>query len=441
MKHCLVPLLVAGLCTPAAFAVQDILADYVHAPDDSYGFELHSHRDDQDATIYNIRLTSQTWRNIEWTHWLTIVVPNRLTHHDTGLLLIDGGSAQEQPRDLASREASVLAGLALQTGSVVSVVHQVPNQPLFDGLMEDAIIALTFERFLQGEGDDWPLLLPMTKSAVRAMDAVQEFLQEQHGAGMEHFVVTGASKRGWTAWLTAAVDDRVKAIMPMVIDVLNVSPQMEHQLNSYGRYSDMIGDYTERDLQEHLDSEGGRRLLDIVDPYAYRERLDLPKLILLGTNDQYWTVDAANLYLGGLRGPTYLRYEPNAGHGLGEGVVPSIHAFYSMILNNDPLPVLDWSTDEDNTLRVSWEGDGVRARLWTAESPARDFRQARWTSEDLPVDGSECVVALDAPAAGWRASYVEVLFPSEGGPRFGLTTAMHVLPNRYPGPHELRRGR
>jgi len=65
--------------------------------------------------------------------------------------------------------------------------------------------------------------LPMTKSAVRAMDTVTAFLgssREVTSGG--RFVVAGGSKRGWTTWTTAAVDKRVVGIIPIVIDVLNI---------------------------------------------------------------------------------------------------------------------------------------------------------------------------------------------------------------------------
>ena len=42
------------------------------------------------------------------------------------------------------------------------------------------------------------------------------------------------------------MDPRVKAIAPMVIDVLNMVEQMKYQEQSFGRPSDMVHDYVER---------------------------------------------------------------------------------------------------------------------------------------------------------------------------------------------------
>ena len=74
----------------------------------------------------------------------------------------------------------------------------------------------------------------MVKSAVRAMDATQEAMKKEWGLDVETFTVTGASKRGWTTWLTGAVDDRAVAIAPMVIDMLNMSPHTKLQRASFG---------------------------------------------------------------------------------------------------------------------------------------------------------------------------------------------------------------
>ena len=121
---------------------------------------------------------------------------------------------------------------------------------MFDGKVEDAIISLTFENYLRTGESDWPLLLPMTKSAVRGMDAVQEFTKEKWQLEIASFTVSGASKRGWTTWLTGAADKRAVAIAPMVIDVLNMGPQMKHQKETWGDLSEQVHDYKERGLDD-----------------------------------------------------------------------------------------------------------------------------------------------------------------------------------------------
>src|SRR5205814_7339736 len=87
--------------------------------------------------------------------------------------------------------------------------------------VEDDFIAYTWDHYIRTGDDRWPARLPMTKSAVRAMDAVTAFTATPAGGGrpVRRFVVAGASKRGWTTWATAAVDKRVVAIAPAVIEI------------------------------------------------------------------------------------------------------------------------------------------------------------------------------------------------------------------------------
>ena len=413
-----------------AIAQEAGLLGYVHREDPSFHWEITETADIDGLTVYTVDLTSQTWRDIPWKHWLTVFCPTEVTHPEDAFLFIAGGDVGNGPPRGGGMESRVLSQVATTTGSVTAMLNQVPNQPLFDGLQEDALISYTYEKFL-AEGGDWPLLYPMAKSAVRAMDAVQQLLAREKDQKITRFMTGGGSKRGWTTWLSAVVDPRVKRITPMIIDMLNTPAQMKHQLATYGGYTESIGDYTQRGIQDRMLAGDGEALLSQVDPYSWRDELTLPKLIVLGTNDPYWTVDAANLYFDGLKGEKHLYYQANTGHDANLGGIATVTEFYNSLVTGNAFPTIAWEKTAAGQIVVTWEKEGGKASLWTATSPNRDFRNATWTKSPLEGDG-KVAANFDVPDKGWAAWYVEVNWPGVAGMPFGLTTQMTVLPDGYP---------
>jgi PhoPQ-activated pathogenicity-related protein len=300
-------------------------------------------------------------------------------------------------------------------------------------MVEDQIISFTFARYYQTGDSEWPLLLPMVKSAVRAMDVVQEYTSKEWNLGIESFTVTGASKRGWTTWLTSAVDPRVTALAPMVIDMLNMTPQMKHQLESFGDYSEQIQDYTSKGLQNFLDTDKGKALAGIVDPFSYRQILTQPKLIILATNDRYWPLDALNLYWDGLSGEKYILYVPNNGHGIKDvaRVAGGLNALHHHVANGMKLPKLEWKFAEANgklNLRITSDIAPEKVQVWTAKSKTRDFRDSEFTAEPTVADGNAHLFQLAVPESGYAALLGEATFNGQPVP-FNLSTNVRIVGN------------
>ena len=409
-----------------------VLADYAHAHDPSTRVEMIAAGNIAGGRFRTHRLVSQTWRGSEWTHELSIFAPAGLpADTDTMLLWIDGGNAGRLHELGASPGDSlkVLALAANAAGLPAAVVRQVPFQPMFDGLVEDDLIAHTFVEFSRTGDPSWPLLLPMVKAAVAAMTAAASAARDAWGVAIEGFVVAGASKRGWTTWLTAAIDDRVRGAMPMVIDMLSLERHLDLQRASFGGLSEQLVPYTSVGIEKLLGSPRGRDLLEIVDPYAYRERIVQPKVIALGTNDPYWPLEALDLYFADLSGPTWVSYAPNAGHGLPAMRVGGLAAALGRhVTGAERLPAIDWAFEPTPTgaacvMRTTPAPSEVL--IWKAAADSRDFRPARWTAEPLKQADGAWRARIDRPASGFNAALVECRYPREPLPLL-LTTGVHV---------------
>ena len=426
-------ILACGLVAMTSCAQQSpsLLVNYVTRDDGAFSWVREGKTGTPiGITVHELRLTSQKWKDITWQHTLLVVQPSKVTT-DIAVLVISGGSTESRGD---SQTRLLAATIAFQIQAIVAVLFAVPNQPLFDGLTEDNLIAHTFVKVLETGDKEWACLLPMTKSAVKAMDAVQQFAEKELNLKVNGFLVTGGSKRGWTTWLTAVADPkRVKGIAPIVYDNLNIPAQMRHQKEVFGGYSEQISEYEERGLLDLVvGNSKAQELVQLVDPYFYRDRLTMPKLIINGTNDRYWALDAANFYFYDLMGEKHILYVPNAGHGLEGGldrVLRTLIAFFNRVAGRISFPKLQWQWKEDGESRVlaiRSEPSPKEVLVWTAKAQTKDFREAKWSSQSLtPVDG-EFKFTLTPPEQGYAAAFAEVVY-EVGGQIFSLCTTVRIV--------------
>lgn len=425
---------------------------YVDTTDTHFEYEM-VHQSQQDGyTFYVLRMVSQKWLSQElvedpvWWHWVSVVVPETV-EHDTAFIWIDGGSRNS---DMPDEPDEMLVQAANLSNSVTVSIHNIPNQPVhfagdsLDGRYEDALIAYGWREFMeQGATDEdavWLARLPMTRAVTAAMDAVSEFTSDQESLTVTNWVVAGASKRGWTTWTTAAVDDRVVAMIPVVIDLLNLEESFMHHWRNYGFWAPAVDDYVEEGIMQWMGSQEFHRLMEITEPYSYIQRYTLPKLLINAAGDQFFQPDSWQFYWSDLIGDKYLRYVPNTGHSLdGTDAISTMIAFYDAILDGDGLPAYTWSIDE-NTITVESppEYPLEEVKLWYAvntETEARDFRVdvlgKVWQDSTLSLNESgRYSVELAAPAEGWKGYFVEMTY--EYALPLKLTTGVTILPHEYP---------
>lgn len=450
----------------------------------------------QIATAHNLYMVSQTWRSAAeiytgnfdgrvWNHNVTIVRPTTLKSN-TGIVLISGGGRFDGQLSESDIEDSGLGLLAAATGCVFSIINNVPAQPIefaderqgdgtYNQRTEDEILAYSFRKYLDsfnaGNPDvTWPALFPMTKATVRAMDYIQDFMASEEGVQLDDFIITGGSKRGWTTWLTGITDCRIRAIAPLVIDLLNIDQSVSRQLNIYGDFAPTLADYQALGVFDRfVPGPGGNlpadglSLLSLVDPFEYRQRAIMPKLIVNATGDEFFLPDSSQFYINELKGESRLSYLPNTSHGLTESpdlsdddnVAFVLTSWILGIVQNVERPNVSWTFVDDNTMDVTLAAPvpaGTTVTLFQAVNPnGRDFRVQtigrayRATALRDPENDGTYRAQVATPANGYRAYFVQVKVPSEAeiatpslsnvpDPKHVFSTPVRVVPNTLPFP-------
>ncbi|VVO36739.1 PhoPQ-activated pathogenicity-related family protein [Pseudomonas fluorescens] len=404
----------------------------------------------------SFELSSQQWSPQgmvspeQWKHDVDIYIP-RDALHGRALLVANDGTNIASDNEGISGPTDFTEAMALEvahkTRTIVISVSNIPNQYLTytdDGVArkEDASVAHSWKLFLEDPESRlfMSLHLPMMASVIKAMDLAQKELQPWQ---IKHFIASGASKRAWTAWLSAIADERINAIVPFVIDVLGTSKVLEHTYQTYGKSWPLaFYDYYQEGVIQQRETENFAKLLKIEDPLnyldsAYADRLAIPKYIVNASSDDFFVPDNADFYFDQLPDPKTLRVAPNASHyGIKQFIENSLIPVINRWQQNRTLPTITTRStmnQAQESISLQFSETPVKVTEWTALNPvARDFRHPcgiRYESNEIiPVDPLNAQVLIDTPDVGWKATFVEATF-ADG---FVATTPVQVTPKRYP---------
>merc|ERR1719262_64291 len=266
----------------------------------------------------------------------------------------------------------------------------------------------------------------------------------------------------------------------MVLDCLNMETLFLQWFQNNGAWSFALAPYWDEGLTANFSAPEFRQMAKIIDPYYYRDRLTMPKMVISATGDEFFAPDDSYAWFNDMKGPTYLRHLPNAEHGMippqalsSPSIVLSIRAFYLSVMKKYTLPNVSWERGvaEDGRAWVKVKTSKYPSIIngWTADtrnSTRRDFRWARlkneavdWPTNDhskasgkrvddaditlqpikwnrlsaFPEDEMEWMVSVPASYDGFRALMIEVSFPGpDDKSKLTFTTEIMITPDSRP---------
>lgn len=331
--------------------------------------------------LQRFNLNSQTWSPQgvvspeRWQNGVDIYIPDS-AREKNALVVINNGSNNNgsgTPVAPTNFNEEELSRIAIATRTVVISVSNVPNQVLsYQGvttpLGEDNSVAYSWKLFI---GDthkyqDASLHIPMAASVSQAFRLAKKELTQQN---INKFIVTGASKRGWAAWLTALSDPDVGAVVPFAMDLLNTQKSLEHMYQSYGKnWPVAFYPYYNQGIDQQVGTDKFARLMRLEDPLTYLntdmgDRLKIDKYIINASGDDFYVPDNSHFYYGLLPGSKSLRVVPNSTHnGILSVAEQSLITFVNRFQEKQKLPEITENVQSRGDGKKSWWSISQRSR-------------------------------------------------------------------------------
>jgi PhoPQ-activated pathogenicity-related protein len=208
---------------------------------------------------------------------------------------------------------------------------------------------------------------------------------------------------------------------------------MNYQVKVWNDYSIQIEDYVKLGIVQDIGSAKTNELTAMIDPYSYRKKLTMPKMILMGTNDEYWPIDNIKNYYDSIPGQNLLHYIANVGHDMGDKkeALASLGSFFGLTLATKTYPTCVWKTisgEKGIEVNITATADKLTdVIMWSADSPDKDFRNDKWESKSLGIKNRHLIKVTEGfPGKGFRAFYLNLKYKDANGSEYTESTRVFM---------------
>jgi len=144
-----------------------------------------------------------------------------------------------------------------------------------------------------------------------------------------------------------------------------------------------------------------------VDPYQYRERLTMPKMVVNSGNDEFFMPDDTHYWWANMPEPKRFLLLPNSDHTTATGILeelPAIKTFINAVIDNATVPEFTWeieNTTGDIIVDVA-DSEPLEVNMWHATTCNGERRDFRLINLDKPC---ECGVDVKGHCLNLKVSW------------------------------------
>jgi PhoPQ-activated pathogenicity-related protein len=400
-------------------------------------------RPEKHVRVIRLSFISQVWHGFTWKHHARIYLPvDNTLHAQVGIigthrLFTQPGDKREFIPGTGLRSEDEFAeGTALDL-NIPIMIFSTPDEVL-DDMDESNLMGFGMQKMMETGDLTWSGYYAIAKSYLRAIT----LMQNHPDLRAERAVLLGCSKRGLAVSICAGADPaRVAGVMITCFPGGNF---LGMAANKYKAFGPAIAGPSESKTGpgfqppkvqlRALNNPVGFGYLMAFDPYLWRDQIKAAFLVALGTNDEFYGLEASNEMLEQFSGNKAFLAIDNLPHTwISRKHLAAWRMWLRYTFQGGKIPQVTTKLEKaaavvNITADVIFDAAPLHVRLYYSYNHSHDWRFARWNHKEMELASNRYQSQLEAVPDFHLALYAEVEYEAMGEPAY-VSSLVAVLPH------------